>query len=83
MDNVFTHFGEELMEYLESKFPDTQKHLLMETQVYVLNKVTVLLVDEIRNRDREWKRCLTNNKSSIQKRLEEINKIRREKLEEG
>ena len=82
-DDVFINFSKEIMEYLESKFPDIPKHLLMETQMYVANKVIVLVLDEIRARDNEWKRSMTNNRSSIQKRLEEINKIRREKLEEG
>lgn len=82
-DDVFTNFSKEIMEYLESKFPDIPKHLLMETQMYVANKAMVLVLDEIRARDNEWKRSMTNNRSFIQKKLEEINKIRREKLEEG
>ena len=83
MDDIFTSFSKDLMEYLESKFPDTPKHVLMETQMYVANKAIVLVLDEIRARDNEWKRSMTNSKSSIQKRLKEINDIRREKLEEG
>jgi hypothetical protein len=80
MDDIFTSFSKDLMEYLESKFPDTPKHVLMETQMYVANKAIVLVMDEIRARDNEWKKYMTNSKSAIQKRLKDLNNVRREKL---
>lgn len=52
---VFTDYTNDVREYLVSKLPDIPVATLMEIAGYIGNKSAILVMDTIRERDREWK----------------------------
>jgi hypothetical protein len=53
---VFTDYTKDVLEYLGSKLPDIPAATLMEIAEYLGNKSTILVMDAIYERDKEWDR---------------------------
>ena len=54
-EDMFQNFHNDVLQYLESKWPDLPKNEVLETATYTSNRMGVCIQDVLRKRDLEWK----------------------------
>lgn len=57
--NIYQQFDKDVTEYLNSKLPDVPAHTAMEISAYISQKVGILIMDERREYEREYRRVMT------------------------
>ena len=62
MELLFTDYSRDVGQYLTSKLPDVPEHVAMEISEYIANKTNNLVASMLYERDREWRRCLNQQK---------------------
>lgn len=68
---IFVDYARDVGKYLTSKLPDVPEHVAMEISEYISNRTNNLVASVLYERDREWRRCLDQQKRSAIYRNEE------------
>lgn len=62
MELLFTDYARDVAQYLILKLPDVPEHVAMEISEYIANKTNNLVASVLYEQDREWRRCLNQQK---------------------
>lgn len=82
--HIFTDFDKDINRYLNSKLVGVPPHEAQEISAYISNRVNILVVDMIRERDDGWLKrfdMMTREEAKRETYLEAVSKLRKDKEE--